>query len=149
MIKIKRVYEAPEAGDGFRVLIDRLWPRGLTKDKAKVDLWLKDIAPSTELRKSFGHDPAKWGRFQDRYGRELDRHPELFRRIKDLEREHKIVTLIYGAKDDEHNDAVVLIDRLAALGPVAGVQARRRRGRRDASRRRTKSGIAARVAARR
>lgn len=112
MIKIKRAYEAPQAADGFRVLIDRLWPRGLTKRKAKVDLWLKEIAPSTELRKSFGHDPSKWTEFQERYGRELDAGAGLLERIKDLEREHKTVTLVYGAKDQRHNDAVVLRARL-------------------------------------
>ncbi len=113
MIKIKRVYEAASRSDGYRVLIDRLWPRGLTKDKAKVDLWLKEVAPSTQLRKSFGHDPGKWGEFQMEYGRELDQKNELLREIKNIERDHKVVTLVYGAKDDQHNDAVVLLKRLS------------------------------------
>lgn len=113
MIKIKRVYVSPAPDDGFRVLIDRLWPRGLSKDKAKVDLWLKDVAPSTELRKSFGHDPAKWRGFQLKYGRELDQKSDFLKQLKTLERENKILTLIFGAKDEEHNDAVVLRARLA------------------------------------
>lgn len=112
MIRIKRVYDAPSDNDGFRVLIDRLWPRGLTKEKARVDLWLKEIAPSAALRKSFGHDPDKWGQFQDSYGKELDRKPELIRQLESLEKEHKTVTLVYGAKDERHNDAVVLLERL-------------------------------------
>ncbi|HXT00763.1 MAG TPA: DUF488 family protein [Elusimicrobiota bacterium] len=113
MIKIKRVYDAPDKDDGFRVLIDRLWPRGLSKDKARVGLWLKEIAPSTELRKSFGHDPAKWHDFQTKYGRELDRKGALFDQIRSLERAHKVVTLVFGARDVVHNDAVVLRERLA------------------------------------
>jgi uncharacterized protein YeaO (DUF488 family) len=112
MFKIKRVYENPDPGDGFRVLIDRLWPRGLSKRNAKVALWLKEIAPSTELRKSFGHDPAKWADFEAKYGRELDWKQELVSEIKDLERKHKVVTLVYGARDKQHNDAVVLLARL-------------------------------------
>jgi uncharacterized protein YeaO (DUF488 family) len=112
MIKIKRVYEASAGGDGFRVLIDRLWPRGLTKEKAGVDLWLKEIAPSAELRKSFGHDPAKWRRFRERYRRELEGKAELVERLESLERAHKTVTLVYGAKDERRNDAVVLLELL-------------------------------------
>lgn len=112
MIKIKRVYEASTGADGFRVLIDRLWPRGLTKEKARVDLWLKEIAPSAELRKSFGHDPNKWRRFQDRYRKELNGKRELIEQLASLEREHKTVTLVYGAKDERHNDAVVLLESL-------------------------------------
>jgi uncharacterized protein YeaO (DUF488 family) len=106
-IKIKRVYDAPEEGDGTRILVDRLWPRGLTKEKAKVDLWLKEIAPSTELRKWFGHDPDRWTEFDKRYAAELKSHSDLL-----AELEHEIargpVTLVYAAKDEKHNEAVIL-----------------------------------------
>lgn len=113
MIKIKRVYEAPSKQDGFRVLVDGLWPRALTKQKAKAGLWLKEIAPTAELRKAFGHDPARWDEFRQRYSRELDGKPELLAQIKELEREHGTVTLVFGAKDQERNNAVVLRERLA------------------------------------
>lgn len=107
MIKLKRVYEKPEKADGLRILVDRLWPRGLTKAKAKLDLWLKEIAPSTELRKWFGHDPEKWKEFQRRYRAELKSHPDEVGVIKSKAREG-IVTLLYGARDQQHNEAVVL-----------------------------------------
>ena len=110
-IKLKRVYEEPAKGDGKRILVDRLWPRGLTKEKAAVDMWLKEIAPSTDLRKWFGHDPAKWNEFQKRYIKELDANPEPVNTIKDLAKKGT-VTLLYGARDEEHNDAVVLLDYL-------------------------------------
>ena len=110
-IKLKRAYERPEADDGFRVLVDRLWPRGVSKTAAKVDLWLKEIAPSTELRKWFGHDPKKWKAFRARYIRELREHEiEVVELRKRARRE--TVTLVYGAKDEEHNDAVVLKEYL-------------------------------------
>ncbi|HEX5395057.1 MAG TPA: DUF488 domain-containing protein [Candidatus Saccharimonadales bacterium] len=105
--RIKRVYEEPQESDGKRILIDRLWPRGLTKDKAKVDLWIRDISPSTELRKWFGHDPAKWPEFQKRYQKELDYNEPAVSKLKD-ELEEGPATLVYGAKDEVHNDAVVL-----------------------------------------
>lgn len=107
IIKLKRVYEKPEPADGKRILVDRLWPRGLTKEKAKVDLWLKDIAPSTELRKWFGHDPKKWRGFRRRYESELKRHAEQVALIKRRARA-ETVTLLYGARDQKHNEAVVL-----------------------------------------
>ncbi len=115
-VKIKRVYEPPDKKDGMRILVDRLWPRGLTKAKAEVDLWLKEIAPSTELRKWFGHDPAKWAEFKTRYCAELKENDE---QLGLLEEEIKkgVVTLIYGAKDEEHNEAVVLRDFLATEIP--------------------------------
>jgi len=113
MIQLKRAYEAAEGADGYRVLVDRLWPRGVTKAKARVDLWLKEVAPSDAARKSFGHDPEKWGEFQRRYGRELDEKADLLRRLKELEREHKTLTLLFAAKDEERNNAVVLKARLA------------------------------------
>ena len=106
-IKIKRVYLQPGEEDGRRILVDRLWPRGLTKEKASVDLWLKEIAPSTELRKWFGHDPDKWKEFQTRYRTELRQNPEQVSLLK-LEAAKGGVTLLYGAKDEEHNEAVVL-----------------------------------------
>jgi uncharacterized protein YeaO (DUF488 family) len=106
-IKIKRVYAEPEKSDGFRILVDRLWPRGLTKEKAKVDLWLKDVAPSSELRKWFAHDPKKWPEFQSRYKDELKSHSEQLHLLK--EKSAKVpVTLLFGAKDEEHNEAVIL-----------------------------------------
>ena len=107
MIKLKRVYEKPDKTDGVRILVDRLWPRGLTKAKAKLDLWLKEIAPSTELRKWFGHDPEKWKEFQRRYRAELKSHPDEVKLIKGKAREGS-VTLLYGARDQEHNEAIVL-----------------------------------------
>lgn len=106
-IKIKRVYEHPEKDDGMRILVDRLWPRGLTKKKASVDLWLKDIAPSTELRKWFGHDPDKWKRFRARYQTEIRNNHDLIKALKQKATEGTI-TLIYGARDQKHNEALVL-----------------------------------------
>ena len=106
-LKIKRVYEKPDRADGVRILADRLWPRGLTKEKARVDLWLKDIAPSTELRKWFGHDPKKWRSFRGRYQTELKHHPDQLKLIKSKAK-GGTVTLIYGSRDQEHNEAVVL-----------------------------------------
>ncbi|MBX3288515.1 MAG: DUF488 domain-containing protein [Acidobacteria bacterium] len=111
-MKIKRAYEEPSKSDGRRILVDRLWPRGLTKEKAAVDMWLKEIAPSTDLRKWFGHDPAKWNEFQKRYIKELDANPEPVNTIKELAKKGT-VTLIYGARDEEYNDAVVLRGYLA------------------------------------
>ena len=112
-IAIKRVYEAPEPTDGTRVLIDRIWPRGLTKEKAALDLWLKDVAPSTDLRKWFGHDPARWDAFRRRYRDELDAMPDAVARLRDLAKQGKL-TLLYGAHDEAHNNAVVLAAYLRA-----------------------------------
>ena len=112
-LKIKRVYEAPDRDDGRRILVDRLWPRGLTKEKAKINLWLKDIAPSTELRKWFGHDPKKWRGFRERYHIELKDHADQIELVKSHVREGP-VTLVYGARDQEHNEAVVLKQFLEA-----------------------------------
>lgn len=106
-IRIKRVYEEPDASDGKRILVDRLWPRGLTKEKAKVDLWLKDVAPSTELRKWFAHDPAKWAEFRTRYLEELKGDKEQLSLLRQ-ETAKGTVTLVYGARDQQHNEAVVL-----------------------------------------
>ena len=111
-IRIKRVYEQPDKRDGRRILVDRLWPRGLTKEKACVDLWLKDIAPSTALRKWFGHDPDKWEAFKERYLAELKTNREPIRLLKQ-ELDKGDVTLVYGAKDKEHNEAVVIQENSA------------------------------------
>jgi uncharacterized protein YeaO (DUF488 family) len=112
-IRIKRVYEEPAKDDGMRILVDRLWPRGLTKQRADIDLWLKDIAPSTELRKWFGHDPEKWKEFRKRYNEELKKNTEQTEILKE-QLKKGIVTLVYGAKDEEHNEALVLKELLAA-----------------------------------
>ena len=106
-VRIKRVYEPPAPDDGVRVLVDRLWPRGVTRDEAKIDLWLKNVAPSTSLRRWFGHDPARWPGFQDRYRAELAGSPALNELLAVI-KERKQVTLLFGAKDTEHNNAVVL-----------------------------------------
>ena len=106
-VRLKRAYESPSADDGTRVLVDRLWPRGVAKADAAVDLWLKDLAPSTALRKWFGHDPARWSEFRERYAQEVGQHPELLHELRELARAG-IVTLVYSAHDELHNDAVVL-----------------------------------------
>ena len=106
-IKLKRVYEQPDKKDGERILVDRLWPRGLTKEKAAVDLWLKEIAPSTELRKWFDHDPEKWKSFRGRYETEISHNYDLVRVLTDKAK-GGIVTLVYGARDHKHNEALVL-----------------------------------------
>lgn len=111
-LKIKRVYEKPAEEDGKRILVDRLWPRGLTKEKASVDLWLKEIAPSTELRKWFGHDPDKWKEFQKRYHHELENNNEQVSKLNE-QLKNGVVTLVYGAKDEEHNEALVLKEWLS------------------------------------
>jgi uncharacterized protein YeaO (DUF488 family) len=107
MIQLKRVYEKPSRKDGLRILVDRLWPRGLTKERAAVDVWLKDVAPSTELRKWFAHDPAKWEQFQARYRKELGERTDALQSLKAMSKE-RTVTLVYGARDEEHNEALVL-----------------------------------------
>jgi uncharacterized protein YeaO (DUF488 family) len=106
-LKIKRVYEKPDNKDGMRILVDRLWPRGLTKERASIDLWLKDIAPTAKLRKWFGHDPGKWKEFRKRYNEELKKNTDLVEIIKKRLKKGT-VTLVYGAKDEEHNEALVL-----------------------------------------
>jgi uncharacterized protein YeaO (DUF488 family) len=108
-IRIKRVYEPPEAADGTRVLVDRLWPRGL--DKREIDRWLKEIAPSTELRRWFGHQPERWPEFRWRYAAELQQRPELLEELRALA-EKGPVTLLFAARDAERNNAVVLRDLL-------------------------------------
>ncbi len=110
MIQTKRVYEKPLKEDGFRVLVDRLWPRGLTKEEAAVDLWMKEIAPSDELRKWFHHEDKNWGEFVRRYKAELAKKKELMRELWGLVKEHGTVTLLYGSKDEKENQAVVLAE---------------------------------------
>jgi uncharacterized protein YeaO (DUF488 family) len=113
-ILLKRAYELPEPRDGFRILVDRLWPRGVAKSAAHIDLWLKEIAPSTTLRKWFAHDPLKWIEFHDRYFLELRRNPEAVAQLTELAG-RSVVTLVYGAKDREHNQAVALQEYLENL----------------------------------
>jgi uncharacterized protein YeaO (DUF488 family) len=110
MIKVERVYNSASS-DGFRILVDRLWPRGLKKRDIKVDLWLKDIGPSNDLRKWFNHDPAKWNEFKHRFSLELDMKRELVSKIAQQAREGDVV-LLFGAKDLEHNNAVALKEYL-------------------------------------
>lgn len=110
-IKLKRAYDRPAARDGMRILIDRLWPRGISKAQAAIDLWVKDIAPSTGLRKWFGHDPARWREFRRRYATETCAHSEQISELRALARKGPI-TLVYSAHDEIHNDAVVLRDIL-------------------------------------
>jgi uncharacterized protein YeaO (DUF488 family) len=107
MIKVKRVHEQSSRTDGLRVLVDRLWPRGVSKKRAAADLWLKDLAPSTELRKWFNHDPAKWKQFQSRYRKELREKNRSLQLLK-TESKKRSITLLFAARDQEHNQAVVL-----------------------------------------
>ncbi|MFV0524520.1 MAG: DUF488 domain-containing protein [Acidimicrobiales bacterium] len=110
-VRVKRVYEAPAAGDGYRVLVDRLWPRGVSRERADLDEWLKEVAPSDALRRWFAHDPARFPEFVERYRAELDGSAALDQ-LRRICRDHDVVTLLYGAKDTEHNQAVVLRDLL-------------------------------------
>lgn len=110
-IRIKRIYEPPQASDGARVLVDRLWPRGVRKAGAALELWLKDVAPSPALRRWFGHDPARWEEFERRYRAELAARPEAIEPLRERARTGPL-TLLYGARDDLHNHAVVLLEYL-------------------------------------
>ena len=112
LIKIKRAYDKPDINDGVRILVDRLWPRGVNKEDLKLDYWLKGVAPSDELRKWFGHDPEKWTEFRRRYSAELEQNSEKLKPIRDAA-EQGTVTLIYGAKDEEYNNAAALKTFLA------------------------------------
>jgi uncharacterized protein YeaO (DUF488 family) len=120
MINIKRVYSPPSAGDGIRILVDRLWPRGLTKERARIKQWRKELAPTPALRKWFGHDPAKWTAFRARYRTELARpeHTETLKELARLSRK-QTVTLVYGAADEEHNQARVLKEVLDELNATS------------------------------
>ena len=112
MVRVKRVYEKAETGDGFRVLVDRLWPRGMKKEDAKIDLWMKDVAPSDALRKSYHHEALKWPDFETKYRVELKKKKEWIAKLQRLEKEHKTLTLLFGARDPEHNQAVILAEAL-------------------------------------
>jgi uncharacterized protein YeaO (DUF488 family) len=106
-VRLKRIYEPSSPDDGERILVDRLWPRGVSKAKAALDAWMKDVAPSTELRRWFGHDPARWEEFQQRYRQELAARPAALQPLVDAA-EKGPVTLLYAARDEQHNEAVVL-----------------------------------------
>jgi uncharacterized protein YeaO (DUF488 family) len=108
MFKLKRIYEASEASDGYRILVDRIWPRGVSKEKARIDLWMKEIAPSDTLRKWFGHNPERWEEFQRRYREELQKETGLTKQLKQLETTHGTLTLLFSARDEHHNQAVAL-----------------------------------------
>lgn len=108
MITLKRIYEKAEASDGYRILVDRLWPRGISKEKATLDLWLKEIAPSDKLRKWYGHDPKKWPMFQRKYKSEISANEESFAQLKEIVKKKKHITLLFAAKDEDHNEAVVI-----------------------------------------
>jgi uncharacterized protein YeaO (DUF488 family) len=111
-VQLKRIYEEKSEADGCRILVDRLWPRGIRKDAAEMDLWLRDIAPSPGLRRWFGHDPRKWVEFRRRYGDELKRNQAAVTELRRRVEAEKVVTLLYAARDSEHNHAVVLRDLL-------------------------------------
>ena len=113
-ISINRIYEVPQSEDGFRVLVDRIWPRGMTKEKAALDLWAKDIAPSSALRKWFNHDISKWSEFENRYRGELaNNEAAILELMQKAAQRH--LTLLYGARDEQHNQAVVLRDFIQSL----------------------------------
>ena len=108
VFKLKRIYDVAEPSDGYRVLVDRIWPRGVSKEKAGIDLWMKEVAPSDQLRKWFAHDAKRWIEFQKRYRDELRAKAALTEQLRELEKRHRTVTLIYSARDDRHNQAVAL-----------------------------------------
>jgi len=113
-IKLKRVYEEPDSNDGIRILVERLWPRGLSKEKARVGIWLKEASPSTELRKWFDHDPTKWGEFKKRYYSELEKNPEALDPISNLP-EKENITFVFASKEEEFNNAVALKEYVEKL----------------------------------
>lgn len=113
-VHIKRIYEPFSPNDGYRVLVDRLWPRGIKKEAANIEEWLKEVAPSQKLRKWFNHDPGKWKAFIEKYTAE-SQGSAAFYHLKELARQHKTITLVYSAKDEQHNQAVVLQQLLAHL----------------------------------
>jgi uncharacterized protein YeaO (DUF488 family) len=108
MIKIKRIYDQPAKEDGYRILIDRLWPRGMTKENAKIDLWLREVAPSDDLRKWFHRDPEKWEEFRSKYENELKTKQDLLHKIKQFEKQKGTITLLYSARNEKRNNAVAL-----------------------------------------
>lgn len=119
MIRVRRVQEDPSPEDGLRVLVDRLWPRGMTKERAAVDVWLKEVAPSTELRRLFHHGHLDFSAFADAYAHELDTNPALDE-LRGLAAGHDVVTLLYAARDEEHNHALLLRDRIGRSGGEGG-----------------------------
>lgn len=106
-LKLKRAYDPPAKSDGYRILVDRLWPRGISKDELRIDLWARDLAPSAALRKWYDHDPAKWGDFRKRYYREIEQHPDVLEEVRDLLRRRN-VTLVFAAKDADISNAAAL-----------------------------------------
>jgi uncharacterized protein YeaO (DUF488 family) len=126
-VRLKRAYEPPSPSDGFRVLVDRLWPRGIAKERAKLDAWEKTLAPSTELREWFAHEPSRFTEFRRRYTDELRNQRPLLAALRRRAREGTL-TLVYGAADEEHNDAVVLADVLRRGLPSKQGEPERRRG---------------------
>ncbi|HMM82264.1 MAG TPA: DUF488 domain-containing protein [Terrimesophilobacter sp.] len=110
-VRIKRVYEDPSDDDGYRVLVDRVWPRGVSKERAKLNVWLKEVAPTTELRQWFHHEEPKWPEFRKRYRAELDRNPAI-EELRTIANTHDVVTLVYSARDETENQAVVLAEYL-------------------------------------
>jgi uncharacterized protein YeaO (DUF488 family) len=132
-IQLKRAYDKPEKSDGYRVLIDRVWPRGVRKEDLKLDEWLRALAPSTELRRWFGHDPAKWEEFRRRYFQELDAHPGEIRKLRAKMREGSL-TIVFGSREERFNNATALKEYLERRGArqrrPAGA-ARRTEGRRQ------------------
>ncbi|HLN19188.1 MAG TPA: DUF488 family protein [Patescibacteria group bacterium] len=111
-VEIKRIYEKVLREDGARVLVDRLWPRGISKERARLDLWMKDLGPSTELRKWFSHDPKKWREFRKKYITELKEKKDMLEKLIKIAKEKKKITLLFGAKDTEHNEAIVIKELL-------------------------------------
>ena len=118
-ILVKRIYEPPEPTDGRRLLVDRIWPRGVSRQKAAIDEWVKDLAPSSKLRRWFAHDPARWSEFKRRYAAELENRRDLVEKIRSLAGDG-VVTLLYSARDTEHNQAVALAEHLTSQGPASG-----------------------------
>ena len=118
MYKIKRIYDEPSKADGYRMLVDRLWPRGVSKARAKVDLWLKEVTPTDKLRKWYSHDPERWIEFQRMYKSELKDRLDALNQIKEIEKEKKIVTLVYAAKDTKHTHAIVLLKTLEKISKI-------------------------------
>lgn len=118
-VRLKRAYEPPAKSDGYRVLIDRLWPRGVSREKARLDEWARELAPSSDLRRWFGHDPARFAEFRRRYSEELSAQDEKLEELRGRARTNTL-TLVYGARDTEHNDAVVLAEILRDEAPDPG-----------------------------
>lgn len=112
MIQLKRVYLPAEKEDGYRILVDRLWPRGVTKERAKIDFWAKNVSPSPELRTWYSHEPEKWDEFSRLYSAELDRKKAELNMLRKIINKNKVATLVYGAKDEEHTHAIVLAHKL-------------------------------------